>query len=268
MKHLFLDWEPFLVKCKSARQIMLLSDYDGTLAPIAETPELAKLPEATRGILEKLSRQPRFNIGLISGRAIEDLKRLVGIEDIIYAGNHGLEMEGPGFQYVYPLAEDVKSGFRVMFQVLKKTLSKISGVIVEDKGPTISVHYRQVDPEQVEEVNNIFQRVVGAAKVLNMVKITSGKKVLEVRPHVDWNKGSAIELLIKQYKKDGDKGMLPIYLGDDTTDEDAFREVNKYAGGFTIFVGDRAAVSAARYYLSSTSEVNTLLAELPGVFKK
>lgn len=263
MVHLLSAWEELRGELKAARRILLLSDYDGTLTPIVARPELAHLPENTRQLLRVLSRKPGFTLGIISGRALADLKDRVGLKGILYAGNHGLEIEGPDISFVNPLAEEVKPVFRAMRQVLSKALARVRGVIVEDKGLTLSVHYRLVDEEKSEEVRSIFERVVATARSLGKVRTTAGKKVYEVRPAVDWDKGKAIKLLMKRYGKGGrGSGLVPIYLGDDLTDEDGFRAIERYGDGLSIFVGEENTNTIARCFLRTPAEVEKFLSLL------
>ena len=152
--------------------------------------------------------------------------------------------------------------FRLINQVLNKALAPIRGVHVEDKGLSVSVHYRMVEEGKSEEVTNTFERVIATARSLGKVRITSGKKVYEVRPAVEWDKGEAIALLIERYgKTKTKKELLPIYLGDDQTDEDGFKVIEKH-GGISVFVGEETGNSAARYYLKSPAEVEQFLERL------
>ncbi len=262
MQHLFSVWQDFSKRLKVARRVLLLCDYDGTLTPIVDRPELADLSEKTRQLLQTLTRQKNFTVGIISGRALADLRQKVNVSNIIYSGNHGLEIEGPGIGLVNPLAAEMMPVFRLINQVLKKALAPIRGVLVEDKGLTISVHYRLVEESKSEEVKNIFERVIDTARSLGKVRITSGKKVYEIRPGVDWDKGAAIEFLIGRFGKTKvKKELLPIFLGDDETDDDGFRVIEKH-GGVSIFVGEKPARSAARYYLKSPAEVEQFLEQM------
>lgn len=262
MQHLFSIWQEFSKRLKAASRVLLLCDYDGTLTPIVDRPELADLSEKTRQMLQTLARQSHFTVGIISGRALADLRQKVGLSNIIYAGNHGLEIEGPGVSLVNPLAAEMRPVFRLINQVLNKALTPIKGVRVEDKGLSVSVHYRMVEEGKSEEVTNTFERVIATARSLGKVRITSGKKVYEVRPAVQWDKGEAIALLIERYgKTKTKKELLPIYLGDDQTDEDGFKVIEKQ-GGISVFVGEETGNSAARYYLRSPAEVEQLLERL------
>jgi trehalose 6-phosphate phosphatase len=262
LRHLFAAWPEVAQRLKSARQVLFLSDYDGTLTPIVDRPELADLPESSKQLLQTLAHRHHFTVGIISGRALSDLKDRVGIGSIIYAGNHGLEIEGPGISFVNPLAEEVKPVLRLIHQVLSKALATVRGALVEDKGLTLSVHYRMVEEDRSHEVRNIFEGIIAMARSLRKVRVTSGKKVYEVRPAVDWDKGKAIALLLGRYgnPKAGEKP-LGIFLGDDLTDEDGFKMMDRH-GGISIFVGEERSDSAAHYYLKSPTEVEQFLSML------
>jgi trehalose 6-phosphate phosphatase len=262
LQHLFSVWQELSRRLKAAGHVLLLCDYDGTLAPIVERPELADLPEKTRQLLRELVLQGHLTLGIISGRALADLKQRVNIDGIIYAGNHGLEIEGPGIGIVIPLAEEMRPVFHLIYQVLSKAMAPIRGVFVENKGLTISVHYRMVEESKSEEVSNIFEKVIATARSLGKVRITHGKKVYEVRPPVDWDKDKATSLIIDKFgKKKMKNEFLPIFLGDDQTDEDGFKVVEKYKG-ISVFVGEKTGDSTARYYLKSPAEVEQFLSLL------
>lgn len=264
MQHLSSVWPEVARRLQRAGHVLLLCDYDGTLTPIVDRPELANFPERTRQLLQALARNRRFTVGIISGRALSDLKHRVGIGGIIYAGNHGLEIEGPGISLVNPVAQELRPVFRLMHQVLSKALATVRGAFVEDKGLTLSVHYRLVEEDKSAEVKSIFERVVATARSLGKVKITSGKKVYEVRPAVDWDKGKAIAVLLDRYgPRKARRELLAIFLGDDLTDEEGFKVINRQ-GGISIFVGEETSKSAAQYYLKSPAEVEQFLGLLLG----
>ncbi|MBM3155683.1 MAG: trehalose-phosphatase [Chloroflexi bacterium] len=268
MIHLLSVWQDIEKQLRAASRVLLLCDYDGTLTPIVESPEAAYLPQDTKQVLQELANQRRFTVGVISGRALDDLKRRVGIKDLVYAGNHGLEIEGPDIYFINPIAEEMRPVFNLMTRVLTKAMATVRGVRVEDKGLTLSVHYRSVEEGKAEEVDNILERVIATARSLGKVIVTSGKKVYEVRPGVDWNKGKAIALLIDKYGKPKTKAVvLPVFLGDDTTDEDGFKVVRKQ-DGISIYVGEENTNSAADYYLKSPAEVGQLLRMIRGIALK
>ena len=260
MEHLLSAWPRVSKQLRSASHILLLLDYDGTLTPIVGRPELANLPAGMRRLLQALARQQRLTLAIISGRALVDIKEKVGIRGIIYAGNHGLEIEGPGISFVSPLAEEFKPLLRRMHHELSQALGTIKGVLVEDKGLTLSVHYRQVADDKSTEVKDVFERVTGGAATLGKIRITSGKKVYEIRPAVAWDKGKVVKIVMEKCGGGGRKsGLLPIYIGDDLTDEDAFRAIENYVGGISVFVGDGDSPTSARYFLQSPDEVAKFL---------
>src|SRR3989304_8709686 len=142
--HVFSAWEDIAQRLKAARRVLMLSDYDGPLTPIAESPEKATIPEPTRELIRSLARQSRLTVGIISGRALGDLQTMVAVRGIVYAGNHGLEIEGPGWRFIAPLADEFRPVLRLLHRVLSRALSPVSGAVVEDKGLSLTVHYRQV----------------------------------------------------------------------------------------------------------------------------
>ncbi len=261
MQYVFNVWNDVCRRIKQSRQRLLLCDYDGTLTPIVDNPEMANLSDEMRKLLDRLVRKPGVTVAIVSGRALADIKERVGNSGVIYAGNHGFEIEGPEIQFIHPLKEEISSIIHLMGTVLKRAMSHVKGVVVEDKGMTLSVHYRLVDDEELPQVNAAFEYTVGTARKLGKIKTTSGKKVHEVRPAIPWHKGNAVQLIFDRVSRSRKKGgVLPIYLGDDITDEDAFTSVNELSG-ISVLVGEATQSSAAGYYLNSTSEVNSLFAE-------
>jgi trehalose-phosphatase len=260
LEHLLSVWPEVARQLRDAKHILLLADFDGTLTPIVGRPELANLSEELRRLLRALARQRHFTLGIISGRALADLEDKVGISGLVYAGNHGLEIEGPGISFVNPVAEELRPILRIMHYVLSRALGTTRGVLVENKGLSISIHYRLAEKHRAGEVENIMKKVVGGAEAAGQTRITSGKKVYEVRPAVTWDKGKAIKLLMKRYGKGGRKsGLLPMYFGDDLTDEDGFSVIENYGIGLSVFVGEENQRSTARYFLRSPAEVATFL---------
>jgi len=262
VQYLFQSWESFSSEVKTASHVVLLSDYDGTLTPIVSRPDEAILPPAVREKLIALAQKPTFSVGIISGRSLSEVKALVGIEGIYYAGNHGLEIEGPGLKFINPAAKAAQVILKDLALQASAKFKDIEGVIVEDKGLSLSVHYRLVKKSDEKKVADIFRQLTATGLHDGKIRVTSGKKVWEVRPPIDWHKGKAIETIIKELKSNlGGKKGLNIYLGDDTTDEDAFRVMQR-PYGWSIFVGQGDTASTAEYFLNSTSEVATFLSRL------
>jgi trehalose-phosphatase len=251
MQYLFDVWDSVNRRLKSVDHILFLSDYDGTLTPIVDKPESANLHQETRKLLRTLAKSRRYTVGIVSGRALADLKSKVDLEGIIYAGNHGLEIEGFGSSFLEPIAEEMRPFLQMLNQALSATLRGIKGAFVEDKGLTVSVHYRLVDDTEERRVKDTFRKVTDSLHVTGKIRITQGKKVYEIRPPVDWDKGKAIAWLMAKCREvRGRGGALPIYLGDDLTDEDGFKAIERN-NGISIFVGEGSLQSVARYFLKS-----------------
>jgi trehalose 6-phosphate phosphatase len=263
LEHLLSDWPRIIDQIRKARHVIFLSDFDGTLTPIMERPEMVILEQTTRNLLHALISQAHFTVGIISGRSISDLKERVDVEGVIYAGNHGFEIEGPGISFINPVVSKITPLFRVIRQILTLSFGAFKGVFIEDKGITLSVHYRQVDDEKAALVKSLVERAATSPASQGLFKVTAGKKVYEVRPAVDWDKGKAVRLLMKKYGRGGrNSGLLPIYLGDDVTDESAFEMVEKYGWGISVHVGEPKNNSAAHYFLSSPEEVHNFISKL------
>ncbi len=262
MQHLFQSWELFSSDIRTASHILFLSDFDGTLTPIAGRPAEAVLSPEVREKICAMTTKSAFSVGIISGRSLPEIKAMVQMDGIYYAGNHGMEIEGPGMSYIDPVALEEQPRLKQLAGELHEALDGIAGVIIEDKNLSLSVHYRLVKVGQEKEVARIFQEVTAPMVQAGRVRATSGKKVWEVRPPVDWNKGEAVETIRRKAGKLISAGeSLTIYLGDDTTDEDAFRVVHQ-PEGWSIFVGEDNLTSSAEYFLMSTDEVAAFLDSL------
>ncbi|MFC2059564.1 trehalose-phosphatase [Chloroflexota bacterium] len=262
MQHLFQSWESLLPDISAASHVLLLSDYDGTLTPIVSRPEDAILSPEVREKLRALTDKPAFSVGIISGRSLSEVKAMVKVAGIYYAGNHGLEIDGPGFQYVNSAAQIARAQIKDLARQLSARLGSIEGAIIEDKGLTLSVHYRLVKRSEEETVANIFNQITSSWLNDGKIRVTSGKKVWEIRPPIEWHKGKAVEVITENVTGVlGGKAVLTIYLGDDTTDEDAFRIIH-HPQGWSIFIGQENSSSNADYFLNSTPEVVTLLSRL------
>ncbi len=257
MRYLFAAWESVEKKLRRAKKILLCADFDGTLAPIRPRPKEASLDQNSRLLLRKVARNESFVVGIISGRALKDLKQKLAIKGLILAGNHGLEITYKKENFIYPAA---KRSIPVIFEIgqrLTKGLAPFPGAVLEKKRFSLSLHYRLVKPEELSKLKKVFLQVARPYLVTRKVRLTYGKKVWELRPPIQWDKGRALLWLVKRLRR---KRMLTIYIGDDLTDEDAFRAVNRI-GGVSIFVG-RKRQSLARYYLKSTKETQEFLRKI------
>ena len=254
MPHLLRVWPSVIDRFRRASRVLLLLDYDGTLTPIVPRPEGANLSPDTRQLLNDLKANPRFVLGVISGRSLADVRERVGVPDIIYAGNHGLEMAGPGEQFFHPEAMARRDALALICRQLGQELGQYPGIIVENKGLTLSVHYRLTPDDLVGQVENAFNRVVAAGVDGGVIRITHGKKVFEVRPNVDWDKGRAVARIVARIREVQSEATLTTYFGDDLTDEAGFGVVQD-AGGIGIFVGLPQQPTRALYRVDSPAEV-------------
>lgn len=262
MKHLFKAWQDFLADFRAASHILLLADYDGTLAAIVGRPEDAVLSASVRQKLQALARKSRTSVGVISGRQLAELKSLVGIEGIYYSGNHGLEIEGPGLKYINPQAEEACPTMQDLAAQLTPALRNIEGVIIQDKGLSVSVHYRLAKPEKEDAVTSAVKRITAPHVDKGEIRVYPMKKVWEIRPPVNWDKGKAVEFIGHEIKANLKLSrLLTVYPGDDTTDEDAFKVLHR-PEGWSVFVGQENASSAAEYFLNSVAEVEEFLSRL------
>ena len=247
----------------AGKNVMLFLDFDGTLSPIAKTPERAKMSKKIRNILIRLSKSPRIKLAIISGRKINDVRKKVGIKRVIYCGLHGLEIKGPGIAWRLKYPAKYRFVKNEIKNRLVKETSRIKGIIIEDKDPILAMHYRLLGRAGQTKALKIFERVVAEQPKGFKAVIKCGKKVREIWPPVGWNKGKAVLWILGKITKKA-KG-LTIYIGDDKTDEDAFAVMKK--SGWPVFVG-RPGKTRARYYLNNTKQVFQYLLKLNGYLEK
>jgi trehalose 6-phosphate phosphatase len=239
-------------------RIVLLLDFDGTLAPIVSRPEAAEMSPETRAALDRLLASPGVQAAVISGRGAADARARARLGEIAYAGNHGMEIYGPGLHQVHPEAAAARPTLEAIRDRIDKAISGIPGAFVEDKGLTLSVHFRLAAHEDLPAVERAVEEAVAR---MPEVRVTEGKKILEVRPRVDWHKGKAVEFLLDHFDPGPDVPVL--YLGDDVTDEDAFKLFRETGRGAGILVTDSPpAVTAAAAYVRDPAEVAELLGAL------
>lgn len=233
----------------AAAHIGLFLDFDGTLSRIVPIPEDAELEPGIRTTLEMLAERTDLTLAVVSGRALADVRGRVGLEKIIYVGNHGLEIESENARFREPQAEALRLELRSLALQLKLALCDIEGLELEDKGLTVSVHYRRVAEELRDWVRNVTCSTVTRSRSF---QCRQGKMVLEVFPRIDWNKGRAVKWIAREVLP---LSSLRIYIGDDVSDEDAFVAISE---GITIRVGDLSD-TAARYGLPDVASVGVFL---------
>jgi trehalose 6-phosphate phosphatase len=198
------------------RSVAVLTDIDGTLAPIMPTPDMSEVSDELKGLLGRLGARFLLVAG-ISGRKTEDAFDLIGLEDVVYFGNHGFEILRDGEVEVIPEALPYLEKVQELERLAREELTP-RGAFVEEKGITASVHYRNVPREVGERCVEFVER---EGERLGL-RITVGRGVVEARPPIRADKGTAVRTLVEEYRPE--KAM---FIGDDTTDLDAFRELEE-----------------------------------------
>lgn len=245
--------EKFLKKDR----IILLLDFDGTISHIVDDPHEAFLDEDFKNILKKIVRKA-LPLGIVTGRSIQDIKKRIKLKKIIYAGDHGFEIQSKELSFRYPIASEYKKAIQEIMIKIKKQLFPIEGVILQQKEYSTSIHYRRVESSDLPSFRNKVKSILTPYLQSGRVKIFPGKKVYEIKPPVEWDKGKAVEKIIAELKsKNNLSDLSPLYIGDDVTDEDAFRSVNRL-GGISIRVG-KIKQSRAKFFLSDIHEVLNFL---------
>ena len=185
---------------------------------------------------------------------------LAGVPGMLHAGNHGMEIRGQGLDFTHPGALAARDVLDDAESRLSEALHCVPGTIVEHKGLTLTVHYRAVPEQMIGEVESVVSAVTGAYVESGDLRLTRGKLVTEVRPAIPWDKGKAIERI---WTECGNRP-LPVYFGDDRTDEDGFKVVQEL-GGIAVFVGPARQGTVALYQLESPREVEETLRLFAGV---
>jgi len=239
------------------RPLALLLDFDGTLAPPVEDPGQARIPRYAKSALEGLVKASGVVIAIVSGRALDDVRRRVGIDAIVYAGNHGLEIAGPGWTWAIEEARQARDIVTACCQRLRIRLRRVPGVVIEEKGLTASIHYRQTPPPLVEEVAAAtFEEATQAPS--GRLVVREGKQALELRPDVPHDKGTAARWILRRlYGEAWERRIGVVYIGDDHSDEDAFRALAD--GAVTVRVGFGRYPTAAHYSVRDVDEVYEFL---------
>jgi trehalose 6-phosphate phosphatase len=230
-------------------------DYDGTLTGIVDRPEDAHLPAPARETVRALATW--CQVAIVSGRDRRDVAARVGLPELVYAGSHGFDIAGPhGAEIQYEAGGGFTGTIQRAAKELQAQLSGIEGAIVEPKRYSVAVHFRLVAADDLWRLEEAVRDVLAGYPDL---KQTDGKMVFELRPRLDWDKGRAIDWLLKALGLDG-PDVLPIYIGDDQTDEDAFRAL---AGrGIGILVAEQPRPTAAGYRLRNPDDVQRWLQAL------
>lgn len=261
-------WPEISTRLSGTRPVVFL-DFDGTLAPIVSRPDEAAISSETREVVRRVAL--RFPTTVVSGRGRDDVARRVGLAELHYAGSHGFDIQGPpraegatGPDGIleHRVAAEIEPLIQRVTRKVESSLENVKGVVVEPKGYTVAVHYRMVAEKELARVESVVSRIVDAHPEL---RLAHGKKVYEIRPELDWDKGKAVLWLLEALDLSGPEA-LPLYLGDDVTDEDAFGAVEDRGVGILVSTVPRP--SAAHYQLQDPREVTAFLERLAGLKPK
>jgi len=245
-RHLFAAWPQVSRRLRRAERWLLLLDFDGTLAPFTSDPQAARLESDVRPVLSRLARNPRARLYIVSGRPLAYLRRWASVPGVRLLGLHGWERPG--------MARPVRERRRVLEvkRWLGKRLAGARGIKIEDKGIVLAVHYRAATPEEVKLAQEATLQVLWSSQ--RALRLIEGKMIWELAPSFIEGKGAAAARLLAKLSP----GWLPIYAGDDESDECAFAILRR---GVTIQVGGRPDTKA-RFWLRDPSEVREFLERL------
>jgi trehalose 6-phosphate phosphatase len=231
--------------------VALLFDYDGTLAPIAPHPWLAEMPAETRAILKQLSQRPRLHIGVLSGRALDELIQMVGLADLYYCGTSGLELDLRGKRVLPPESEQFGALMENLARSLHNVAAGASGAWVERKPLGLTVHYRGVEPALIPAFRQRINFILHTLS--DKIRAVPGRAAIEVTPNIGWTKGSAVRSILQHIGPN----TFPFYAGDSGNDA-AGMDVVRSLGGITLGIGMQAPTSASRC-LADPAELAALL---------
>lgn len=248
---------PYIEEKLQSHNFFVALDYDGTLTPIVERPEMALLSPEMRVTLKRLAEQ--YPVAIISGRDVRDIKNFIKLHTVIYAGSHGFDISSPpGMNLDFQIGREYLPILDRVQRSLEKSVEKIEGALLERKKFSLALHYRLVAESRVKDVESLVDKVLDHEPKLRK---GLGKKVFELKPDLDWDKGRALIWLIEAMGLEVEK-TLPLYIGDDITDEDAFKTLQSIGIGIVVKDGERKRESMAEYCLEDTTEVREFLQKL------
>ncbi|MCP3870544.1 MAG: trehalose-phosphatase [Gammaproteobacteria bacterium] len=229
----------------------LFLDYGETLTAVTDRPEDTSISKKMRHILKKIARS--MPVTIVSGRDVEEIYHQIGLKELFYAGNHGLDIRGPDLHLELPEGADALDDLDQAMKDLSRLPADVPGLRIERKRFAIVIHYQHDNTASADLAASAAQRVQSHFPRL---RISGGKEVLELLPDIDWDKGRAMDWLLSEMDLDDSK-VLPVYIGDDVTDETAF--ITLHGRGIGILVAEQPAPSAATYRVKNTKMVMNLL---------
>ncbi len=252
--HALSHWGEFRARLQD-RRVAVFLDFDGTLAPIVDHPDDARIPDATRATVRELSR--RCPVAIVSGRDRADVAARVDLDGLVYAGNHGVDIVGPDVAKTLPEVEHARSDIDRAHGEIEERIGGIAGVVLERKRYSIAVHYRNVRSES--EAAQVAQAAASVAQRMGLRR-RAGKKVFEIEPHVEWDKGRALCWLVDVLPSVDWERTTVVYAGDDETDEDGFAALG--GRGVGVYVGPEVSTTLADYHLHDPEEIRAWLEKL------
>lgn len=252
-----------ITNASEGKQIVMFLDYDGTLSPIVEDPDQAFMSKEMRAAVKDVARY--FPTAIVSGRCRDKVYRFVKLSELYYAGSHGMDIKGPAKGRKYKkgdqslLCQPASEFLPMIDEVYKALLEKTKstpGAKVENNKFCLSVHFRCVDEQRWTALAEQVRLVLNQYPKL---RLTQGRKVLEIRPTIKWDKGNALEFLLESLGYANSNDVFPIYIGDDRTDEDAFKVLRNRGQGFGILVSKFPKETSASYSLQEPTEVMNFL---------
>ena len=241
------------------RRPAIFLDYDGTLTPIVARPELAILGSAARAAIQRLAQ--RLPVAVISGRDRQDVEQLVGIDNLVFAGSHGFDIRVPGRgQLKHEVGGEYGPVLERAEAELRRRVEPIAGALIEHKKLSVAAHYRQVAEHDLPA---FFAAVDAVESSQPDLKRMRGKKVFEFEPKLDWDKGKAVRWLLRALDLEGPE-VVPLFFGDDVTDEDAFVELQGDGLGVVVATpdDDPDRMTAAGFRVDEPAEVLAVLERL------
>ncbi|XP_076894195.1 trehalose-phosphate phosphatase B-like [Bidens hawaiensis] len=264
-----------MINVAKGKQIVVFLDYDGMLSPIVGDPECAFMTNQMRAAVDNVSNC--FHTAIISGRSRKKVYDFVQLKGVFYSGSHGMDTMGPALRntnnydatfqkrsfdtegnefIIFQPAQHFLPEIKEMLTEVKERTENIPGVKIEDNMFCLSVHYRHVKDEDHERLENQVKSMLANHPDFHF---TIGKKVFEIRPSIEWNKGDALNYLLEAFGFHNASKVFPIYIGDDKTDEDAFKVIRERGQGYPIIVSSKPRDTMALYSLKSPSEVQSFL---------
>lgn len=261
MKYVFKDLKKIKKKIRKSNFALLL-DFDLTLSPLAKNPNHAFLPKSTKEKLKEIAYH--VPVVIITGRKLGDIKKKVNIKNMLYVGNHGFEHNLNKKDKIFISIPTQKALLKARKELVKKCKT-YSGLVFEDKKYAFALGYRLVQKNKIKSLESIFRKTIKDINHDGLLEAHLEKKTFEIRPKVKVNKGTVCLLALKTIQNKLNRKIIPIYIGDGQTDEDAFSVLQK--SGITIRVGKNDK-SLAKWYLRNQSEVGSFLDWLSSIMNQ